>query len=468
MTKKYTAAHWGAYEARGFGADAELAPLPRDPHPSTIGEGWLDAMQDNGVRIARPAVRKGWLTKRDRQRAGDAEFVELPWDEALDLTAGELQRVIDTHGNAGIFAGSYGWASAGRFHHAQSQLRRFLNTIGGYVTAKNTYSHAAAEVLWPHVIGQTNRTFQDGVTSWPLVADHCELLVAFGGISKRAAQVASSGTTMHQTQDWLDRAAKNGCRIVNVSPLESDMAHHMHAEWIGPRPGTDTALILALAHETFSNGWADRKFLQRCTHGAEAFEAYVMGVDGTPKTADWAATICDLPADRIRELAARMAKHRTMISMSWSMQRCDHGELTIWAGLSLACVLGQIGQPGTGFAFGYGSTEPVGRPHRLINWPSVPQGQNPVDDFIPVARIADMLEQPGGAYTYDGDHRTYPDAKLVWWSGETRFTTIRICSGWTVCGESPKQLWSWITVGRRRPAGPILSCPRHRRWSVTI
>ena len=65
----------------------------------------------------------------------------------------ELQRVIDADGNEAIYAGSYGWASAGRFHHAQSQIHRFLNVIGGYTKSVNTYSFAAAEVMMPHVIG---------------------------------------------------------------------------------------------------------------------------------------------------------------------------------------------------------------------------------------------------------------------------------------------------------------------------
>jgi biotin/methionine sulfoxide reductase len=259
------------------------------------------------------------------------------------------------------------------------------------------------------------------MTSWSLVANHCELLLAFGGISKRPAQVTSSGTTMHETRDWLDQTHANGCQIVNISPLRSDTSAHVHAQWIAPRPGTDCALILALAHELFSNGWADRDFLARCTNGGQEFEGYVMGADGTPKSAQWAAEVCDIPVETIRDLARRMGASKTMINLAWSLQRADHGEITLWAALSLACVLGQIGQPGTGFAFGYGSTEPVGRPHRLINWPSVPQGQNPVDDFIPVARFADMLENPGGAYTYDGEHRTYPDAKMVWWSGGNPF-----------------------------------------------
>lgn len=422
MVIKRTAAHWGTFRVTGDAKGPRLIPDEYDPHPPRIGDGWLDAMQNTDTRIARPSIRKGWLQGRDRDRHGDAEFVELPWDEALDILSSELTRIKIAHGNKAIYAGSYGWASAGRFHHAQSQLRRFLNTIGGYTGSANTYSHAGAEVLLPHIVGMTNRVFQDRMTSWSSIAQHCETLVAFGGISKRPSQIAASGTSRHETQDWLDKAVANGCAIINISPLGSDMADTSSAQWIAPRPGTDMALILALAYQVFVNGQANRTFLDRCTNGAAEFEGYVMGQsDRTPKTPDWAADICDIPAQTIRDLAQRMATTKTMINMSWSMQRADRGEVTLWAGIALACILGQIGQAGTGFGFGYGSTEPVGRPHKLIDWPSLPQGVNPVTDFIPVARLADMLENPGGTYTYDGETRTYPDAKLVWWSGGNPF-----------------------------------------------
>ena len=453
MTQRYTAAHWGTYEIHEGGEGVTVTPLPRDPHPARIGEGWLAAVQDPSTRIARPSIRKGWLNGRDQDRSGDASFVELPWDEALDITAQELKRVIQNHGNGSLFAGSYGWAAAGRFHHAQSQMRRFLNTVGGFVGSANTYSHAGAEVILPYLVGHGLREFQDNMTSWPLVAEHCDLLLAFGGISKRAAQVTSAGTTMHETQDWLDKAQTKGCQIVNISPLKSDVADHVNAQWIAPRPGTDCALILALAHELFTTGQADRRFLARCTHGAQAFEDYLMGSNGAPKDADWAASICDIPARTIRDLAAQMARSKTMINLAWSLQRADHGEVTLWAGLALACTLGQIGQPGTGFAFGYGSTEPVGRPHRLINWPSVPQGRNAISDFIPVARVADMLENPGGAYTYNGQERTYPDTKMIWWSGGNPFhhhqDLVRLDQLWRLPETVVVMDHSWTATARR-------------------
>lgn len=422
MKQRYTAAHWGAYQAKGVGAALKLAPLASDPSPSTIGEGWLDAVQDYDLRILKPAIRKGWLERRDTTNRCQDEFVEVDWDTALDLAAGELKRVIANHGNEAIFAGSYGWASAGRFHHAQSQLRRFLNEIGGCTSSVTTYSHGAAEVLLPYITGMSNRTFQDQMTSLKLVAKHCELLVCFGGISGRTAQINSSGTSRHEVETWLDKATANGMHTVNIAPQRTDMAKSQRAQWLPIRPNTDVALMLGLAHTLCTNDLHDTRFLEKYCTGWDIFEAYLLGKkDGTPKSASWAAAICDIPHETITALAHNMAAHKTMITATWGMQRADHGEQPLWMALTLAAMLGQIGQPGTGFGFGYGSTTAVGRPHKLMPWPSVPQGQNPIDSFIPVARITDMLMQPGETYKFDGQIRTYPETKLIYWAGGNPF-----------------------------------------------
>ena len=49
------------------------------------------------------------------------------------------------------------------------------------------------------------------------------------------------------------------------------------------------------------------------------------------------------------------------------------------------------------------------------------RARNGVADFIPVARIADMLLNPGGTYRYNGQTRTYPDIRLVYWAGGNPF-----------------------------------------------
>jgi biotin/methionine sulfoxide reductase len=412
---KYTAAHWGAYQ---FGDDGALRPLPDDPQPSRVGEGWRSASLNAAARVLTPVARKGWLHgDKGAARCNDS-FVAISWEKATELAASEVQRVHAEHGPQAVFGGSYGWSSAGRFHHAQSQMRRMLALSGGYTSSRETYSHAAAEVLFPYILGLSNRAFQDDMPAMPLVAEHCEVLLAFGGISSRTAQIASAGTTRHEVGPWMQQLHDKGCRVITIGPERGEAL----GEWWPIRPGTDTALMLALIHEIVAAGKEDTAFLARCTSGWDSLRAYATGIsDGVAKTADWAAAICDLPARDIRALAMDLPGKASLVSLAWGMQRADHGEQPLMAGLALACVLGQIGKPGTGFAFGYGSTTPVGRAARLIPWPSLPKIQNPVSDYIPVARIADALLHPTEPYAYNGTTRHYPDIKLVWWCGGNPF-----------------------------------------------
>ena len=116
-----------------------------------------------------------------------------------------------------------------------------------------------------------------------------------------------------------------------------------------------------------------------------------------------------------------MAANRTMISASWSLQRADHGEQPYWAVLLLASCLGQIGLPGGGFGFGYGSASGIAEPPPAFRAPGMESAPNPLNRAIPAARIAQCLLHPGEPYDFNGRSSTYPDIKLVYWAGGNPF-----------------------------------------------
>src|SRR5262245_64242446 len=109
-----------------------------------------------------------------------------------------------------------------------------------------------------------------------------------------------------------------------------------------------------------------------------------------------------MPAEEITGLAGRAASRRTLVTCSQSLQRAEHGEQPVWMGVVLAALLGQIGVPGGGFAYALGSTSNTGKPPLAVPLPTFPLGQNSISDFIPVARIADMLLHPGQSLAYNG------------------------------------------------------------------
>ncbi|HEX6446008.1 MAG TPA: molybdopterin-dependent oxidoreductase [Streptosporangiales bacterium] len=416
--------HWGAFEAvTDGGRFVGVRPPAHDPEPSPIIASIPEMVYD-ASRVAAPAVRRGWLANGpggDRHLRGADPFVEVSWDEALDLVAGELRRVRAEFGNEAIFGGSYGWASAGRFHHAKTQLQRFLGCIGGYTGQIHNYSYAAALTLLPHVVGTTDLV-TGPLTSWDGIAEHTDLMVCFGGLPLGNTQVEAGGVGEHVAGSWLRGCRTAGVEFAIVSPVRADAPSFLEPTWIGLRPGTDTAFILGVAHTLYAEGRHDEAFLGRYCVGFPVFARYLTGgTDGVVKDADWAASVCGVSADTVRALARRMAAGRTLISGTWSLQRADHGEQPLWAIVTLAAMLGQIGLPGGGFGFGYGDMSGLGAPRRRLRSPALQAGRNPVDSAIPVARIADMLLHPGEAYDFDGEVHTYPDIRLVYWCGGNPF-----------------------------------------------
>jgi biotin/methionine sulfoxide reductase len=414
--------HWGAFSVRTGGSGVGIVPHPRDPDPSPL-LGNIPAAIDHPARVTRPMVRRGWLERGpgpDRRRGRD-EFVAVSWPRALDLAAAELRRVYAQSGPRGVYGGSYGWASAGRFHDAQSQLHRFLNLAGGYVRSVNSYSSGAATVILPHVVG-TQGVVAGNNVSWAELVAESALVLAFGGMALKNNDVGGGGTSQHIARDQLRAARRRGVEFHLIGPLRDDLPAEANAVWHSIRPGSDVALMLGIAHALVTEDWHDRTFLSRYCVGWEEFEAYLSGrADEQPKDPFWAAARCGMPASEIVALARRIAARRTLITCSQSLQRAEYGEQPVWMGLVLAAMLGQLGLPGGGFAYALGSTSNTGKPPLAVPLPSLPQGRNNIGDFIPVARIADMLLNPGEPFDYNGRRLTYPDVRLVYWVGGNPF-----------------------------------------------
>ncbi|KRR22678.1 molybdopterin-dependent oxidoreductase [Bradyrhizobium retamae] len=430
--------HWGAYTILvEDGRIVGVEPFEHDPAPSPIIHSiaeWANPER----RMLRPMVRSGWLDKReksDRRGRGREKFVPVSWDEATTLVADEVRRVAGTFGNASIFAGSYGWTNSGHLHHASSLLKRMLNLVGGFTRHVDTYSIAAGPVILRHTLGSDDAC-GGRANTLDTIAQHTETLVVFGALSPRTAQNEAGGIGSHRLETYLRKIVERGVKVIHVSPLKDDLPDWVNAEWWPIRPNTDAALMLGLAGEIVKTGRHDRNFLARCTSGADRLLRYLEGeADGGRKEAVWAARICGLDAGKIAALARRLVDTRSMLTVSWSLQRAHHGEQPFWAALGLASIVGQIGLPGGGVGYGYASLGGVGSPFNVGKSPAISQLARPIDSFIPVARISDMLLNPGQPFSYEGAIRSYPDTRLVYWAGGNPYhhhqDLNRLSEAWT-------------------------------------
>lgn len=416
--------HWGAFEA--VVEDGRLLSTrpwqDSGADPDMIGA--LPELLYSSKRVDQPYVREGWL--RDRERSdgtgrGSEKFIPVSWETALSLTAQELRRVCDNHGHKSLFAGSYGWSSAGRFHHARTQLRRFFGSFGGFTDQVGNYSWGAAQVLLQNVLGSADAV-SGSATSWQSIAENTDVFVAFGGLSSKNWRVTSGGAGNHHMPRHIRAARKSGTKFIVVSPVADDIPDGSDAQWIAPRPGSDTAIILALCYEMVKRGRADLAFLSSHCSGFETLLEYLRGEkDGVPKALGWAAEISDVPLADLQSLADQVSNGRVMLTAAWSLQRAHRGEQPYWALIALAAILGQIGLPGGGFTFGYGSLNAVGEGAHKGLVPAMATLGNENGMAIPVARFADMLESPGKTIPFDGKQVTFPDTRLIYWAGGNPF-----------------------------------------------
>jgi biotin/methionine sulfoxide reductase len=419
---KPQASHWGYFDAVvEKGRVVGVRPFGPDPFPGSLIEAVPDVVHAPS-RIDRPYIRQGWLEGRRRGhlRGGDP-FVPVSWERVTRLLAEEVRQTRALHGDTAIYAGSYGWASAGRYHHAKTQLQRFLGQGGGFTSSVNAYSYATAQALLPHVLG-TNEVVLGRMTDWQAIARHAKLMLCFGGLAAKNGLVLSGGMGRHDYLPLMRQAAAAGVRLVNISPFRGDTEAELGAEWVPIRPGSDAAMMLAMAHVLVEAGREDRGFLATHCTGWERLRAYILGeADGTPKTPAWAEPITGVPAATIRRLALECAEKPTMLTAAWSLQRAEYGEQPYWMLIALAAMLGAIGKPGQGVGFGYGSTNGMGAPRRDLPAVSGPGIRNPVGLYIPVARVTEMLERPGGVLQYNGRDIVLPDIRMIWWAGGNPF-----------------------------------------------
>jgi len=425
--------HWGVF--KGIVKDGhavEFKPWEGDPHPSPMLEGVRDSIYSPS-RIRYPMVRRAWLEQgpgADPDGRGSGDFVRVSWDKAIELVAGELTRVREKYGQQSVFAGSYGWKSPGRLHNCQTLLQRMLNLTGEFTSSSGDYSTGAAQVILPYVSGSLE--VYEQCTTYPVLAEHTELMVFWGCDPINNSQI-SWQVADHGAFAGLKQLKDAGVEVISIDPVRTQTCEYFDAEWITPKPQTDVAMMLGIAHTLYSEDLHDQEFLDRYTSGFDQFKPYLLGeTDGQPKTAEWASEICGLSADSIRDLARRFASKRTMLALGYATQRQHHGEQSTWMLVTLACMLGQIGLPGGGYGLSYHYSSGGAPTHESPILSAIDNASGAKSSgaawlassgavSIPVARFVETLLNPGKTMQFNGNEIELPLIKMAYWAGGNPF-----------------------------------------------
>ncbi len=358
--------------------DGKITRLDTDDRPDTIAAPQLRACvrgrsylrrQYHPDRLTQPLKRIG--------RRGEGNFALISWDEAFDLVAREMQRVKDTYGNGALFV-PYGTGSYNQLNGSQT-ARRLMNLLGGCLGITNSYSWAAINIATPYVFGtlQTGNQRQDWLNSRYI------LMWGWNPAEMR------DGTN---SDYFVKLARQNGARVVCVDPRHTLSAASLADEWIPIRPGTDTAMMSAMAYVMIAENLIDADFIRSHCVGfdrsqmpiglesAESYADYILGTfDGSPKTPEWAEDITAVPREIIVRIAREYATIKpAVLYQGYGMQRRAYGEQVVRAGCVLASITGNMGISG-GWASGLANQVPD-----TPFWNVFPTGENPIRATIPV------------------------------------------------------------------------------------
>jgi anaerobic dimethyl sulfoxide reductase subunit A len=335
-------------------------------------------------RLRKPLVRTG--------PSGSAQFAEVAWPHALELVAERLADVKARYGNEAILHLSGSGSCRGALHDTHRLTTRFLSLFGGYTETYWNYSSAAAHFVTPFVLGTRMAGIDVGTLQFS------NLIILWG------ANVAVTRMGC-ETEARIREARARGIEVIVVDPRQSASVSTLGTQWIPVRPGTDTALMMAVLYVLIDEGLVDTAFVEKYSVGFDELARHVLGYPSTgssgrgvsPKTPQWAEEICGTPAETIAQFARQYGRtHPAALIPGLSIQRTIGGEEAIRMAIALQVATGNLGVlGGSSGALTWGRL-PAPRMGRI----DVPP--NPSQASVPVYRWPDaILEGRRGGYPSD-------------------------------------------------------------------
>jgi anaerobic selenocysteine-containing dehydrogenase len=298
------------------------------------------------ARLLHPGVREG--------RKGEGRFRPVSWDEALGLISRKLLEVRGRSGGEAIlpfyYGGSNGYLSQGS---TDARLFRRLGASRLARTVCAAPSAAASGALYGKMTG----------IAYPDYAE-AALIVLWG--------VNPSASGIHLIP-YIQAAQRNGGRLLVIDPRRTRLAERADLH-LAPHPGTDLPLALAVHRWLFSNGRADRAFLEAHATGTEELERRA-----APWTLDRAAAETRVPAEDIERFARMYADASpAALRCGWGQERNRNGGSATAAILALPAVAGKFGVRGGGYTLSSSSA-----------WRDI-DGEAPAAAEEPATRVVNM------------------------------------------------------------------------------
>ena len=328
--------------------------------PCAMGHAWRNELYAE-TRLLHPMKRVG------KKGAGKGYFVQISWEEAIDTISQKMIEIKEKYGPYGFMHCMYP-----SFEKNAIPIAPWWNAGFGAWGEHSCSGHAAGEMFH---IGVNMPMCAKGIdTNLPgfEASDifNSKLFVMWG----MDPLVAWFGPTSY----YMQLAHEYGCKTIVIDPRYTQSAEILADQWIPIRPGTDLAMMLAIAQVLYEEDLIDHEFVEQWVEkeGFEEWRRYVMGEgeDGIKKTPEWAAPICAVPAVTIREFARLYGTTKPVhLQYFYSCAKRHLGDYSADAAMLLQAMTGNIACAG-GCESGACLPTPGRVPAPYAKWGRDPQG----------------------------------------------------------------------------------------------
>ncbi len=301
---------------------------------------WKDGKANHGHSCVKGRFAWGYATHRDRQlspmiRAKITDpWREVSWDEAISYAAGEFRRIQAEHG-----PGSVGGISSSRCTNEETYLVQKLVRAG---FGNNNIDTCARVCHSPTGYG-LSATFgtSAGTQDFDSI-EHTDVVLIIGANPTDGHPVFASR---------MKQRLRQGAKLIVVDPRRTDIVRspHVEAQYHLPlQPGTNVAVLNALAHVIVTEGLVDEAFV-RAQCDMAAFNDWAAFVAEPHNSPEAVAEVCGVPAEDLRG-AARVFATGGNGAIYYGLGVTEHsqGTTTVIAIANLAMATGNIGRPGVG------------------------------------------------------------------------------------------------------------------------
>ena len=349
-------------------------------------------------RLRYPLKRKSWQPGGGENAHGELrgkdEWERITWDEAFNLMAQEIKRVVADLGPEAIVTYKKDSAS--------------LNAMGGCTKIFDTRSFGPFYQNLQN-FGVPAAYIQSGNDRYDL--PNADYVILYSSNNAWSAPGFPA---------WLERNAKErGVKFVSVGPDRNATAQMLDADWVPVRCGTDTAFLLAVAYEMlrldaeegeivdwdFLGAYCvgfDQDHMPDDAQTSECFRDYLEGAyDETPKTATWASRICGASEDDIVGFARIMGKgNDVMFGFGLAAGRCAGAEYLPQLMMCVCAMGGHLGKSGNCISlWEHPQAGNFGAKLVRNGTSAMPKSANPVQHYIPAPQAWDIIANGGGTYT---------------------------------------------------------------------